>query len=102
MKVIEKMPVGEKFIIADDEPVSQKEFTYYMTDLMNIKRPGKIPGFIIKTFIGKDLYEIVKMNCKVSNAKAKKYLDWKPEYPTYKEGLTAVIKEMKEHPPLFS
>ena len=36
------------------------------------------------------------MNCKVSNEKAKRMLDWKPEYPSYKEGLEATIKEMKE------
>ncbi len=102
IKVIEKMPVGEKFIIADDEPVSQIEFSYYMADLMNIKRPGKIPGFIIKAVIGSDMYEIIRMNCKVSNAKAKRYLGWKPAYPSYKEGLRAVVKEMDENPPLFS
>lgn len=101
IKIIEKLPLGEKFIIADDEPVTQKEFAYYMADTMNIKRPGSIPGFIIKAVLGRDLYEIITMNCKVSNAKAKEYLDWKPEYPSYKEGLKAAIKEMQENQPLF-
>jgi nucleoside-diphosphate-sugar epimerase len=100
-KVIEKMPVGEKFIIADDEPVTQKEFAYHMADIINIRRPGSIPGFVIKAVLGRDLYEIITMNCKVSNAKAKEYLHWKPEYPSYKEGLKAVIKEMQENQPLF-
>jgi nucleoside-diphosphate-sugar epimerase len=101
IKVIEKMPVGEKFIIADDEPVTQKEFAYHMADIINIRRPGSIPGFVIKAVLGRDLYEIITMNCKVSNAKAKEYLHWKPEYPSYKEGLKAVIKEMQENQPLF-
>lgn len=47
--------------------------------------------------LGKDLYEIVRMNCKVSNNKAKKILDWQPEFPSYKEGLTDTIKEMNAH-----
>ncbi|MCX6234055.1 MAG: NAD(P)-dependent oxidoreductase [Bacteroidetes bacterium] len=102
IKAIEKKPVGEKFIIADDMPVTQKDFTIYMAELMNRKRPGHIPTFIIKLVLGSDFYEIIRMNCKVSNEKAKRMLDWKPEYPSYKEGLTAVIEDMKEHKPYFA
>lgn len=96
IKAIEKQPIGEKFIIADDAPVTQKDFTIYMAELMNKKSPGHIPSLIIRLVLGKDFFEIIRMNCKVSNAKAKKMLGWQPEYPSYKEGLKAVIKEMRE------
>lgn len=96
VKAIEKLPIGEKFIIADDTAVTQKEFTEYMAKLMNKNQPGHIPAFIIKLVLGRDFYEIIRMNCKVSNEKAKRMLDWKPEYPSYKEGLEATIKEIKE------
>jgi len=101
IKAIEKMPVGEKFIIADDMPVTQEDFTVYMAELMNKKRPGKIPGFIIRLILGKDFYEVTRMNCRVSNEKAKKVLGWHPQYPSYKEGLRDVIKEMKENKNYF-
>ncbi len=55
IKAIEKMPIGEKFIIADDTPVTQKDFTIYMAELMNKKQPGHIPAFIIKLGNGKGL-----------------------------------------------
>jgi len=96
IKAIEKLPIGEKFIIADDTAVSQKDFTFYMAELMNQKQPGHIPAFIMKLLMGKDFYEVIRMNCKVSNAKAKRLLDWEPQYPSYKEGLAATIKEIKE------
>ena len=96
IKAIEKLPIGEKFIIADDTAVTQKDFTIYMAELMNKKRPGHIPAFIIRLALGKNFYEIIRMNCKVSNTKAKKILDWYPQYPSYKEGLVETIKEMKE------
>jgi len=102
IKAIEKLPVGEKFIIADDTAVSQKDFTIYMAELMNKKRPGHIPAFIIKWVLGKDFYEVIRMNCKVSNAKAKIMLDWHPQYSSYKEGLMATIKEMKEKKNYFA
>jgi len=96
IQAIEKLPIGEKFIIADDTPVTQKDFTFYMAGLMNKKRPGHIPAFIIRLVLGKDFFEVIRMNCRVSNAKAKRLLDWKPEYPSYQEGLQETIQEMKE------
>lgn len=102
VKAIEKLPIGEKFIIADDTAVTQKDFTIYMAELMNKKRPGHIPAFIIKLVLGNDFYEIIRLNCKVSNLKAKRLLDWKPEYPSYKEGLEVTIKEMKEKKNYFA
>jgi len=102
VKAIEKLPIGEKFIIADDTAVTQKDFTIYMAELMNKKRPGHIPAFIIKLVLGNDFYEIIRLNCKVSNSKAKRLLDWKPEYPSYKEGLEMTIKEMKEKKNYFA
>lgn len=102
IKAIEKLPIGEKFIIADDTAVTQKDFTIYMAELMNKKRPGHIPAFIIRLVLGKDFYEIIRMNCKVSNAKVKKILDWYPQYPSYKEGLVETIKEMKKKKNYFA
>lgn len=96
VKAIEKRPIGEKFIIVDDTPVTQKDFTICMAELMGKKQPGHIPSFIIRLVLGKDFYEIIRMNCIVSNEKAKRMLDWKPEYPSFKEGLEATIKEMRE------
>jgi nucleoside-diphosphate-sugar epimerase len=96
LKAIEKLPVGEKFIIADDTPATQKDFTCFMAILMNKKRPGHLPACIIRMALGNDFYQVIRMNCKVSNAKAKRMLDWHPQYPSYMEGLEATIMEMKE------
>lgn len=102
MASIAKMPIGEKIILADDTPVTQKEFLYYMAELMGKKKPGKIPGFVIKFVLGKDLYEVVTMNCNVSNNKAKRLLGWKPKYPSYQEGLNITIPDMARSMPYFA
>ncbi len=102
VKAIEKLPIGEKFIIADDTAVTQADFTNYMAELMNQKQPGRAPAFIIKLVLGNDFFEVVSLNCKVSNEKAKRLLDWKPEYPSYKEGLKETIKEIKENKNYFA
>lgn len=96
VQVLEKMPLGERFVIADDGPCTAREFSDFMADCMNVPRPKSVPGFIIRIVMGKLIYETVTMNCRVSNAKAKKHLDWKLRYPTYREGLPAAIKEIEK------
>lgn len=102
IKAIEKMPLGEKFIIADDTPVTQKDFTLFMAEIMNRKKPGHIPGFIVKLILGNDFYEIIRMNCKVSNAKAKRILGWNPEFQSYKEGLIETIRDIEKNKNYFA
>jgi nucleoside-diphosphate-sugar epimerase len=102
IKAFEKMPIGEKLIIADDTPVTQKDFTKFMAKIMNRKQPGHIPGFIIKLILGKDFYEVIRMNCKVSNAKAKSILGWNPEFQSYKEGLIETIREIEKNKNYFA
>ena len=93
---------GEKFIIADDTPVTQRDFTLCMAELMSKKKPKTIPGFVIKVAMGSDFYEILKMNCKVTNAKAKKLLGWNPQYPFCLDGLPETIREMREKDNYFA
>jgi nucleoside-diphosphate-sugar epimerase len=101
IKAIERRPFGEKFIIADDTPVNQRDFTNYMAGLMGLKQPGTIPGPIIRLALGKDLYEVITMNCMVTNKKAKSILGWNPSYPSYREGLDQTIEEMRRKQPCF-
>ncbi|MBN2893881.1 MAG: NAD(P)-dependent oxidoreductase [Bacteroidales bacterium] len=95
IKAIEKQLFGEKFIIADDTPVTQKDFNVYMAQKMNKKLPKHIPAFIIGLVLGKDFMVIVNMNCKVSNLKAKNILGLELKYPSYKQGLDVTLEEMK-------
>ncbi len=91
IKALEKMPIGERFIIADDEPCTAREFADFLADRLNVPKPGSVPKFVIRLVLGKLLYETVTMNCRVSNAKAKRLLDLELQYPTYREGLAALV-----------
>lgn len=95
VKAIEKMPVGEKFIITDDVAVTQRDFFYTMAELMNKKKPAHVPAILIKWILGKDFLEVLQMSCRVSNAKAKRMLEWQPLYPSCKDGLEVAIREIK-------
>ena len=93
--VIEEMPLGEKFIIADDWHCTVREFSDLMAENMDIARPKSVPRFLIRLVLGKLMYETVTMNCRVSNIHAKKLLGWNLKYPTCREGLPAAIIEIE-------
>jgi nucleoside-diphosphate-sugar epimerase len=84
---IEKLPVGEKFILCDDMSCTVDEFMTYLAKIYKAKKIIHIPKFILRIVTGKYIYQTITMNTVVSNRKIKKILGWHPKYPSYKEGL---------------
>jgi len=93
---VEKQPVSESFIIADDTPCTTREFTEHMAECMGLPKPRTIPMFIARIVLGGFLLSIMQIDCVVTNEKAKRELDWELEYPSYKEGLKATIENLHE------
>jgi nucleoside-diphosphate-sugar epimerase len=72
----------ETFLIADDFPVTRRDFYTLLAQLLNAKsaafehRPE--PG---------------APNRRISNRKAREQLGWSPHYPSYHQGLPAAVRE---------
>lgn len=85
------------FHLCDDAPAPPHVVTEYAARLLGLDAPERVD------FATADLSDMARSfyaECKrVSNARAKSALGWFPEYPTYKEGLSAVLAE-EGHPPL--
>ncbi|HCX10404.1 MAG TPA: NAD(P)-dependent oxidoreductase, partial [Hyphomonas sp.] len=73
----------------DDQPAPPQDVTAFAATLLGIARPPEVP------FDEADLSPMARSfyaECKrVSNARAKAALGWRPVYPTYREGLSAVL-----------
>lgn len=93
---VEKQPVGESFIIADDTPCTMREFTEFMAECMGLSKPRTIPMFIARIVLGGLLLSIIQIDCVVTNKKAKRELGWELEHPSYREGLKATIESLHE------
>lgn len=89
---IEKLPLGKRYIICDDENVSVKDFMLYLATIFNAKKVVTIPKLILRIVIGKHIFNTLTMNTKVSNRLIKKELGWKPKYPTFREGLKTLTE----------
>ena len=75
---------GETFIIADDTPVSRRDFYTHLAKLLNApvaKFEAGTPGVPISR----------DTNRRLTNRKAKAGLGWLPEYGSYRDGLAAAI-----------
>jgi nucleoside-diphosphate-sugar epimerase len=92
---LEKMPVNESFIIADDTPVTMREFMEFMASCVGMTKIRTIPRIMARIVMGKLLLETMGIDCVVSNAKLKRVLGWEPKYPSYRDGLPVAIEALE-------
>ncbi len=83
--------LGGVFHLCDDSPAPPHEVTLWAAERIGAPRPPEEP------FETADLSPMARSfyaECKrVSNARAKAALGWRPRYPSYREGLDAVLAE---------
>ena len=76
--------------LADDTPAPPQDILHYGADLLGAKRVEEI------AFKKADMSQMARSFYiearRTSNALAKSELGWKPQYPSYKEGLNAIMK----------
>ena len=91
--IAEKNAVNETFVVTDSNPVLFKEFINYTCDELGIKHPGSIPTLLAKAVMGGDFVKLLTTSIKTSNAKIAKMIQF--QYPSYREGVKAVISLAK-------
>jgi nucleoside-diphosphate-sugar epimerase len=75
---------GGIYNLCDDEPAPPQDVIAYAARLMGVEEPPEAPFDPNSRFYAE--------NKRVSNALAKAELGWRPAYPTYREGLTAIAQ----------
>jgi nucleoside-diphosphate-sugar epimerase len=82
---------GAIYNICDDEPAPADEVLAYAAQLLNIDPP---PAVAFEDAGLSPAAQRFYAECKrVSNARAKAELGWLPQYPTYREGLSACLSQ---------
>jgi nucleoside-diphosphate-sugar epimerase len=80
---------GASYNLCDDEPAPSHEVNAFAAQLVGMPPPKPV------AFDDADLTPAARRfwseNKRVSNALAKAELGWRPQYPTYREGLTAIL-----------
>ena len=74
--------------LCDDEPAAPADVTAYAARLLGIEPPPEEP--LDPTALSPMARRFWAESKRISNARAKAALGWRPAYPTYREGLEAV------------
>ena len=93
--VVEKLPIGQTFTLADDEPCTYVDFANVIADQLDKPHVKHMPKWIASVLLGSVLCEAMTMNQKVKNIKVKTQLGWKLKYPSYRVGIPAAIAEIE-------
>jgi nucleoside-diphosphate-sugar epimerase len=82
---------GGIYNLCDDEPASNSAVIAHAAGLLGMEAPAEEPlDLDALTPAARRFYAESK---RVSNARAKAELGWRPAYPTYREGLAAILRQ---------
>jgi nucleoside-diphosphate-sugar epimerase len=80
--------------VADDEPVSWGEFFGTVAKAFGAPQPREVPRWVFRFM---PYARAMMMGAhRLSNAKAKRELLWKPTAPTYREGISRLAEALGE------
>lgn len=80
---------GGIYNLCDDEPAPNPDVVAYAARLLGLPVPPEIP--LAEAGLGPQAMRFYAESKRVSNARAKAELGWRPTYPTYREGLQAIL-----------
>ena len=80
---------GGIYNLCDDEPCPNTEVIAYAAGLLGMPPPPEVP--LADAGLSPQAMRFYAESKRVSNARAKAELGWRPAYPTYREGLSAIL-----------
>ena len=81
---------GAVYNVADDAPAASHEVVAHAAELLGLPPPPLVPHAEAGlSAMGREFYADSR---RVSNAKLKRELGWRPRYPDYRAGLAAIVR----------
>lgn len=87
---LDKPRAGGVYNLVDDEPAPPQDVMEHAARLLGVPVPPDLP--FNELGLSPATRRFYAENKRVSNARAKAELGWRPTYPTYREGLAAILK----------
>lgn len=78
---------GQAYNIVDDQPATWSEVFTAMAKALGTPAPRTMPRWMLKVAAPYVASFAIRTSMQVSNAKAKRELNWTPSMPTYREGI---------------
>jgi nucleoside-diphosphate-sugar epimerase len=93
---LERQPAGEILNVVDDLPVSPGEFVDDFAAALGVQEAarlpsGRMPAFATRRATSEMQRLLWNLSLRVKNDKAKAQLNWKPRFPTCREGIEQTL-----------
>ena len=88
--------IGQTFNVCDDQPVQYGELMAFIAETLGAPQPRHIPVWLASLLLGKLTVEPLLASTRCKNDRFKNQTGWRPEYPTYREGIPAEIKKWRD------
>jgi nucleoside-diphosphate-sugar epimerase len=72
--------------VVDDEPAPVSEWLPYLADVLGTRPPRRVPAWLARLLVGEAAVSMMTKIRGSSNAKAKRELGWRLEYPSWRLG----------------
>lgn len=89
---LERAPAGSTYDVVDDEPVSFSEIVSAVAEAAGAPAPIAVPLWVPRLF-APYMARMLSLRLPLSNSKARTELDWRPSYPTMRDGLRRIRRE---------
>ena len=85
--------VGQTINVCDDLPILNRDLLTYMADILEVRKPFRIPLLLAKLLLGSDIIKAISASFRCRNNLAKENLNWQPQFQTYREGFRVEIEK---------
>jgi nucleoside-diphosphate-sugar epimerase len=90
----ERAAPGSTYHVADDEPIAFYDFMALTASRLGLGPPRRIPAPVARLVAGRNAVAAVVRSARSSNAKIKRELDWRPRFPTAREGVADAVARL--------
>ena len=87
-----RVPAGT-YNVAEDEPVTRRVLGDTLAALLGVKPPRPVPKWVGRLF--GSLGELMSRSQRISNRKLRESSDWRPRYPSVREGIPAALEQQR-------
>jgi nucleoside-diphosphate-sugar epimerase len=87
---LERGRPGEAYNIVDEEPARMSDHVRFVASAFHTPRPLTVPLWLLR-LAAPYLHTMLVSSMRPSNAKAKRELGWSPMFPTYRDGISALV-----------
>lgn len=85
--------------VVDDESVAIEQFLLSFAERLGAPKPRRVPVWLARLIAGSYATSFFTSSTRTSNARFSQEFDWRPLYPSYKEGLDQVVSAWKTSSP---